>query len=272
MDIILSIWFLYYHFIELIFQNFVSHIQYLFVFRVLRLFRIARLFKFNRYFSGGALIFEAFGLSTGPLILLLFSILLTCIFFSSFMFYAEQTVSTFDMNTTEWRYADGMWSPFQSIFHCFWWCIVTITTVGYGDIYPHSTLGKIIASFTMVCGILMLAFPLTIIASNFSELYGAKKRKESMKTPSEIEEELAQSKRSKHELFKFIGDKSNFVESKIEDLEQEITKLKTEMTSLRVSLDYLRSLEEGIVVEVHNVELHKRDKKGVELKSDDSDT
>jgi len=240
--------------------------QYLFVFRVLRLFRIARLFKFNRYFSGGALIFEAFGLSNGPLILLLFSILLTCIFFSSFMFYAEQTVSTFNVNTTEWLYEDGMWSPFQSIFHCFWWCIVTITTVGYGDIYPHSTTGKIIASFAMIIGILMLAFPLTIISSNFSELYAAKKRKESLRTPVEIEEELAHSKRSKHELFKFIGEKSNYVESKIDNLEQEIGKLKTEMTFLRVSLDYLKSLEEGNVVEVHKSD----DKKEVELDMDDS--
>jgi len=93
------------------------------------------------------------------------------------MFYAEQTDMSFNTTYQTWFYSDNTVAPFQSIVHTFWWCIVTITTVGYGDIFPHTPLGKIVAGFTMIFGIVMLAFPLTIISSNFSEIYSNKKKK-----------------------------------------------------------------------------------------------
>lgn len=62
-------------------------------------------------------------------------------------------------------------SNYDSIFSTAWWCVVTMTTVGYGDSYPHSTLGKIFAIFTMLSGILILALPITVIGSNFNIEY-----------------------------------------------------------------------------------------------------
>ncbi|CAG9465223.1 unnamed protein product [Pedinophyceae sp. YPF-701] len=62
-------------------------------------------------------------------------------------------------------------SPFTSIPASFWWCIVTMVTVGYGDVVPRYWYGKAIASLVMLFGVLVIALPITVIGSNFSNLY-----------------------------------------------------------------------------------------------------
>jgi len=61
--------------------------------------------------------------------------------------------------------------PFSSIPTTFYWSIVTITTVGYGDIYPITDLGRLICSLTMVIGLIVIALPITIISKNFSRTW-----------------------------------------------------------------------------------------------------
>ena len=71
----------------------------------------------------------------------------------------------------------GSWSCFCSDVNVFtsipstcWWCLVTMTTVGYGDFYPVTTAGRLVAVFTMISGIIILALPITVIGTNFSRV------------------------------------------------------------------------------------------------------
>lgn len=59
-------------------------------------------------------------------------------------------------------------SPFASLFNCFYWAAITVTTVGYGDISPVTPGGKLLASCCAFSGVLCLAFPVTLISMNFA--------------------------------------------------------------------------------------------------------
>ena len=59
-------------------------------------------------------------------------------------------------------------TAFTSIPAAAWWCVITMTTVGYGDAIPMTVAGKLVASLASIAGILVLAFPVTLIMDNFS--------------------------------------------------------------------------------------------------------
>jgi hypothetical protein len=109
---------------------------------------------------------------------LLAYLLVICIsMFSTAMYYAERMTSTFNESKGLWIRSDGNVSPFQSIFHSMWWCVVSLTTTGYGDEVPISALGKLVGAMTVVTGVLVLSFPTVILGGNFQEAL-AKRRKE----------------------------------------------------------------------------------------------
>lgn len=64
-------------------------------------------------------------------------------------------------------------TPFVSVFMSMWWVLTTVTTVGYGDMFPTSTSGRMIGSFAMIMGVIGFAMPITIIGTTFSEEYEA---------------------------------------------------------------------------------------------------
>lgn len=76
-------------------------------------------------------------------------------------------------------------SPFESIPATFWWCLVTMTTVGYGDMYPTRWYGRLLGMIVMIFGIVVLALPITVIGSNFHSIYDEYNQKKEAKEKEE---------------------------------------------------------------------------------------
>lgn len=137
------------------------------VFRAVRLFRVLRIFKLGRYSAGMQVFYGALAHSATSLSLLGFLMAITIILFSSVMYIVEgQGDKTDEYCAENAPYA----CEFRTIPTTFWWAIVTMTTVGYGDAVPFTTAGKLIASATMICGIIVIALPISVLGNNFTKL------------------------------------------------------------------------------------------------------
>lgn len=153
------------------------------VLRVVRLVRVFRVFKLTRYLSWVRTFTSAMAKSAQPLGMLLFVMLIGVIVFSSAIYYAER--GTLDPASGRMLRKDGRPSPYSSIVQSSWWAIITMTTVGYGDDVPVTTAGKLIAAVTSLTGVLVLAIPITVISTNFSEEYN-KLRKQKQRVRARI--------------------------------------------------------------------------------------
>eukprot|EP00300_Choanocystis_sp_HF-7_P011568 c17520_g1_i2.p1 GENE.c17520_g1_i2~~c17520_g1_i2.p1 ORF type:complete len:558 (+),score=132.67 c17520_g1_i2:132-1676(+) len=143
--------------------------------RVIRLLRLTRIVRIGRFTDGMWMFIQVFRLSAMGFAILLFFTLFGMVIFGSLVYYAEQ--GTWDPASGRYmrpslNYFDpDQPTPYTSIPQTFWWVLVTITTVGYGDISPTTPIGRLLAGFTIYMGILFLALPITIIGANFSDLY-----------------------------------------------------------------------------------------------------
>ena len=129
------------------------------VLRIARLVRIFRVFKVSRYLPWMRVFARALLLSLQPLLMLVFVVLIGVIVFASAIYYAERGEWD-DVSKTYVRVADDgtrSESPFRSIPDSMWWAIVTMTTVGYGDAFPVTSMGRFIASLAALSGELVAA-------------------------------------------------------------------------------------------------------------------
>jgi voltage-gated potassium channel len=122
--------------------------------RALRLLRIIRIAKVSRYYSSLILIKHVFQSKKEELILTTSLMGILLVVSSSLMFYCENTVQP---------------ETFSSIPATMWWSVATLTTVGYGDIYPITLMGKLCASVISILGIGMFALPTGILGAGFVE-------------------------------------------------------------------------------------------------------
>jgi len=162
------------------------------VLRVLRLGRSLRLVKLSRYSRGIRLVTNAMENSLDALQLFFFLLVVVMVVCSSAIYYTErgeynETKGYFERTNPLTNKVSK--SPFQSIPQSFWWCIVTLTTVGYGDTYPVTYGGQIVGSISMLIGLVMLALPLSIIGTNFIEERAAMMQEQDMRGRDSDEEE-----------------------------------------------------------------------------------
>ena len=125
--------------------------------RPVRLFRIFRALRFFAFTSGLQIIVQSLKASFRELILLLIILLIPVVVFSSVLFEIEN------------KKPDQ--PHFNNIPEAFWWAIITMTTVGYGDMVPKTILGRIVGGFCAICGVLIVALPVSVIGNNFSTYY-----------------------------------------------------------------------------------------------------
>ncbi len=124
------------------------------VMRSLRLFRLFRLFKLARYSESMMSLGRILRLKRGELYVTMFVLLIMLVIASSLMYFVEHEAQP---------------EVFSSIPSAMWWGMVTLTTVGYGDVYPITPAGKVLGAAIALLGIGMFALPAGILGSGFSE-------------------------------------------------------------------------------------------------------
>lgn len=122
--------------------------------RIIRLVRVFRVLKLGGRFGKMAVVGTAVMESADMLGMLMFLLILSMVLFSTLAYYSEEVGPAKD--------------DFPSIPATFWWCIVTLMTVGYGDVIPATIAGKLVASVTMIASIIITALPISVIGAHFT--------------------------------------------------------------------------------------------------------
>jgi voltage-gated potassium channel len=144
------------------------------VLRILRLLRLFRLFRLTAYTKSAHMIMNVFKKRSSELLLSLVLATFLIILSSCIMYFAEHQHPA----------AGAEYSLFTSIPKTVWWSVVTLTTTGYGDMYPVTNLGKGLASLIMLSGVAFFALPAGIITAGFIDEFRAERVKKSHRCPS----------------------------------------------------------------------------------------
>ncbi|MCR5454980.1 MAG: ion transporter [Bacteroidales bacterium] len=144
------------------------------VLRMLRLMRFLRVFKITRYNDSMKLVVDVIKDKSSEIGVIMGLIVIIMIISSFVMFYAEH---------------DAQPEAFPNVLGCMWWAVVTMTTIGYGDVYPITVVGKIVGSTMAMLGIGLVAMPTGIISAGFLEKVNEKKEKKNAESEEKQEHE-----------------------------------------------------------------------------------
>lgn len=126
--------------------------NFFFAIRAFRLLRVFRILKTTHYIGESNKLWRAVKNSRVKVFVFLFTVLIICIIMGTVMYLIE-----------------GPENGFDNIPLAIYWCIVTLTTVGYGDIYPATPLGQVLASVIMIAGYGIIAVPTGIVSAEYSK-------------------------------------------------------------------------------------------------------
>ena len=135
------------------------------VIRVLRILRLFKVMHMDRYVGEANILLEALAASWRKTLVFVYTVLTLVVIFGTVMYFIE-----------------GSAGGFTSIPQGMYWAIVTLTTVGYGDVTPVTTAGKVIASMIMITGYGIIAVPMGIYFSEFTQ--ANKRRRQARTCPS----------------------------------------------------------------------------------------
>jgi voltage-gated potassium channel len=124
------------------------------IIKLFRLFRLFRILKLLRYYSSTEVIYSVLRKNREYLYSIFFLIVIFLIFASYLIYILE---------------SEAQPDKFGNIDQSFWWAVISLTTVGYGDVYPSTGPGKFFTTFILLIGIGMIALPTGLIASGFLE-------------------------------------------------------------------------------------------------------
>lgn len=145
-------------YIDLVLQTFASQLENADILEFFSIIRIMRLFKLTRHSSGLKILMQTFRASAKELMLLVFFLVLGIVIFASLVYYAE-------------RILPNPHNDFNSIPLGMWWALVTMTTVGYGDMAPKTYFGMFVGALCALAGVLTIALPVPVIVGNFAMYY-----------------------------------------------------------------------------------------------------
>lgn len=144
------------------------------VLRMLRVLRLLRAFKLNRYTHALRDIADVFKKKASQLISSMLVVAFLMLISAVLMYDAEHEAQP---------------EVFENAFSGLWWAIVTVTTVGYGDVHPITVIGRIMGSIIAILGIALIAVPTGIITAGFSEQITHKAAEEAEKSKAEASED-----------------------------------------------------------------------------------
>ena len=136
--------------------------------RILRMIRFMRFFKLGRFLNASRVIRRVFASKKEELLISVLLVFTLIILAASAMYFVEH---------------DTQPDKFSSIPETMWWSVATLTTVGYGDVYPVTGMGKTLTACISILGIGMFALPAGILASGFSEEFKRKEAKAAVCCP-----------------------------------------------------------------------------------------
>ena len=140
-----------------------ADMRYLRMVRLVRLFRLFRVFKLGRYVDALQTIVQVIRASASKLVISLLLCFFVMLFSAIIMYTAENPVQP---------------EQFPNVVASLWWAICTLTTVGYGDVYPITAVGRFFAALISLVGIGIIAIPTGIIAAGFSSALNSSEEKQ----------------------------------------------------------------------------------------------